>query len=68
MCLAPKVPKAVPPAQFQQVQNPKDMMNLSGSGSSNRRRRGLYSAIFTSPQGLSGAPSVTGASGGITGG
>lgn len=66
MCTAPKI-KAPPPApERQAMQNPKEL-NLSRS-MSNRRRRGMWAAVFTGPGGASGLPSVTGSSGGLTGG
>lgn len=65
MCIgAPKIPKTPPPAQFQQMQAPKDLT----TNKSFRRRRGLYASIFTSPQGVTAPVSVTGTSGGVTGG
>lgn len=48
------------------MQNPKDV--FSTQGLSSKRRRGLYASVFTSPQGVSGPPTVTGAMGGTTGG
>lgn len=66
MCMsAPKIPPPVPPAQFQAMQQPKDMTRTTGKG---LRRRGMWSSIMTSPQGITSAPNVTGTSGGITGG
>lgn len=66
MCLgAPKIPKTPPPAQFQQMQAPKD---ITRPDNTRRRRRGLYASIFTGPQGIAGSPSVTGSTGGLTGG
>lgn len=68
MCIgAPKIPKPVPPAQFQQMQMPKDMTNASDA-KARLRRRGMWASIFTSPQGIAGPPTVTGTSGGVTGG
>jgi hypothetical protein len=64
---APKIPKTPPPAQYQQMQVPKDMMG-SKSAFAQRRRRGLWASIFTSPQGVTGAPTVTGSGSGVTGG
>jgi hypothetical protein len=72
MCLfkPPKVsvPAAAPPAQYQTMQVPKEMGQDRTSDSYKRRRRGMWASIFTSPQGITGAPSVTGTSGGVTGG
>lgn len=69
MCMfKPKIPKAVPPAQMQTMQNPKDMTQSGKSGQALRRRRGMWASIFTSPQGVIGAPTVTGGTGGVTGG
>ena len=68
MCVGmPKVPKPIPPAQFQQMQVPKDMTDPN-SNRARLRRRGMMASIFTGPQGISGPPTVTGASGGVTGG
>lgn len=68
MCIsAPKVKAPPPAAERQPMQNPKDQFNSPG-GLSAKRRRGLWASIFTSPQGVAGAPAVTGTSGGITGG
>jgi hypothetical protein len=67
MCMfkAPKAPP--PPAQMQSMQTPKDM--VSGSDSQRRlRRRGLFASIFTSPQGITTAPMVTGTGASPTGG
>jgi hypothetical protein len=70
MCMfkAPKVPKQPPPAQMQAMQAPKDMTQMGKDGRALRRRRGMWASIMTSPQGISGAPNVTGMSGGVTGG
>jgi hypothetical protein len=70
MCMfsAPKVPTLPPPAQFQQMQQPKDLQQMGDPAQAARRRRGLFSSIFTSPNGTSGPPRVTGTSGGVTGG
>lgn len=69
MCIglpsAPKVPTA-PERQAQQV--PQDMTQNRSSDLYKRRRRGLWASIFTSPAGVSGPPTVTGTSGGVTGG
>lgn len=55
----PKAPKAPPPmAERQATQNPQEMLNRSPLNA--RRRRGLWASIFTGPQGVAGAPSVTG--------
>lgn len=69
MCMfkAPKIPKTPPPAQYQTMQTPKDMVNMGRDGRALRRRRGMWASIFTSPQGISTAPSVTGSAGGTTG-
>lgn len=67
MCIgAPKIPKTPPPAQFQQMQAPKDLTNVRGSTS--RRRRGLWASVFTGPAGVTSSPVVTGSGGGVTGG
>jgi hypothetical protein len=69
MCIgAPKPPKVPPAAERQAMQVPKDASNAINNASAMRRRRGLWASIFTSPQGVTGAPVVTGTSGGITGG
>ena len=70
MCLfsAPKVPKVPAPAQMQAMQTPKDLM-ANRNGANNRlRRRGMWASIFTSPQGVTTAPTVTGGGGSVTGG
>lgn len=69
MCIgAPKVQQTPPAAERQAMQLPKDATNPRGDALSLRRRRGLWASIFTSPQGVTGAPNVTGTSGGVTGG
>ena len=70
MCFfsAPKITPPPPPAQMQAMQAPKDLMQNPKDGSSIRRRRGLWASVFTGPQGITGAPSVTGTAGGLTGG
>lgn len=69
MCIgAPKVPKVPPAAERQAMQQPKDMAGTQGNALAAKRRRGLWASIFTSPQGVTSAPIVTGTSGGITGG
>jgi hypothetical protein len=70
MCFfsAPKITPPPPPAQTQAMQSPKDQMQDPRSGSSKLRRRGLWASVFTGPQGITGAPSVTGSTGGLTGG
>jgi hypothetical protein len=67
MCMfdAPKIPTPPPPAQMQAMQMPKEMQ---GNKRNRPRRRGMWANIFTSPQGLTSIPSVTGAPGGTTGG
>lgn len=68
MCMgAPKVEAPPPPAQLQQMQAPKDFTDPRKGGNT-RRRRGMWANIFTGPQGITSAPSVTGGSGGVTGG
>ena len=62
---APKIKAPPPAAQFQQVQVPKDMTNSKGM---RLRRRGMWSAIMTSPSGISGAPNTTGGAAGVMGG
>lgn len=67
MCMsAPKIPPPPPPAQFQAMQTPKDMTKPDAK--SVMRRRGMWASIFTGPQGIVAPPSVTGTSGGVTGG
>lgn len=57
----PKIPKTPPPAERQAMQTPKDTAN---NGLPMRRyRRGFWSAIMTSPSGVSGPPSTTGTPG-----
>lgn len=69
MCLsAPKIKAPPPPAQLQMTQAPKDLLNPNGTNRDKLRRRGLWASIFTGPQGITAAPSVTGTGGGVTGG
>lgn len=69
MCMSvPKIPAPVPPAQMQALQAPKDMTNPNGTMRDKLRRRGMWASVFTGPQGIAAAPSVTGTSGGMTGG
>jgi hypothetical protein len=69
MCIgAPKPPTVPPTAERQAQQLPKDATMPNDKALAMRRRRGLWASIFTSPQGVTGAPVVTGTSGGITGG
>lgn len=69
MCMgAPKIKAPPPPAQFQQMQAPKDLSDPRNANRSRLRRRGLWASVFTGPQGVASAPNVTGGSGGITGG
>ena len=68
MCMfkAPKVPAPVPPAQMQQMQNPKDMLSRNDSRM-RLRRRGMFASIMTSPQGIGTAPTTTGGGASLTG-
>ncbi len=67
MCMFGGAPKAPPPpAQLQTMQSPKDMVQDPNKRS--LRRRGMWASIMTSPQGIVGAPRVTGGGGGLTGG
>lgn len=71
MCLSMKAPKIAappPPAMLQAMQSPKDFTQNARDGGTARRRRGLWATVFTGPQGIAGPPTVTGSSGGITGG
>ena len=70
MCLfsAPKIEAPPPPAQMQAMQAPKDFTDPRKSNKDRMRRRGLWASIFTSPQGVTIAPAVTGSGGGTTGG
>ena len=70
MCVfkAPKIPKQPAPAQMQAMQAPKDAIQGRDDARLKLRRRGLYASIFTSPQGVGGAPMVTGSTGSVTGG
>ena len=61
MCVFPKVPTIPQLPERQAVQAPQEPM-LNGKSLS-RRRRGFWASIMTSPQGASGAPTVTGVSG-----
>lgn len=68
MCIgAPKPPKIPPAAERQAMQLPKDMTAYKAANNM-RRRRGLWASIFTSPQGVTSTPIVTGNTGGVTGG
>ena len=68
MCFsAPKIAPPPPPAQFQAMQAPKDL-TAKKDGSRMNRRRGFFASIFTGPQGIASAPTVTGTGGGLTGG
>jgi len=65
MCaFGPKIKAPPPAAQFQQVQAPKEM---TPNGDRLKRRRGMWSAIMTSPSGLSAPPVTTGGSASVTG-
>jgi hypothetical protein len=67
MCIStPKVPRVPPPAERQAMQMPKDMNGQDGKA--RLRRRGMFAALFTSPGGVTGAPTVTGGGGSMTGG
>jgi hypothetical protein len=65
MCSSPSPPP--PPPERQSQQAPKDAYDKF-TGLNAKRRRGLWSSIMTSPQGIMGAPMTTGTSGGIIGG
>lgn len=69
MCMfkATKVPAPVPPAQMQQMQNPKDLTQSRDNNRLRLRRRGMFASIMTSPQGVSGAPMTTGGGASVTG-
>jgi hypothetical protein len=67
MCMfKPKIPKQVPGAERQAMQMPKESVGTNAAY--RRRRRGMWASIFTSPQGISTVPTVTGGAGGVTGG
>ena len=68
MCIgAPKV--KVPQApERQAMQVPKDITQNRDNARYKRLRRGFYASIFTGPSGLAGPPTVTGTTGGVTGG
>lgn len=68
MCMfkTPKIPKQPPGAERQAMQMPKEMAGRDGKA--RRMRRGMWASIFTSPAGITTAPTVTGSSGGVTGG
>jgi hypothetical protein len=66
MFKAPKIPKQPPGAERQAMQMPKEMAGTNSNYK--RRRRGMWASIFTSPAGISSAPTVTGTTGGVTGG
>lgn len=61
MCVFSKPKAPPPPAERQATQAPKDAVD-ERTGLSARRRRGFWASIMTSPQGVSGAPTVTGTS------
>lgn len=67
MCVLPKAPKIPPVPERQAVQAPRDDVNARTSLSA-RRRRGMWAAIMTGPNGIAGAPKVTGTSAGTLGG
>ena len=62
------VPKTPPAAQMQAQQLPKDMTQGRDQDRNKLRRRGLWASVFTSPQGITSAPTVTGGGGSVTGG
>lgn len=66
MCSAPKIPRTPPPAQFQQMQAPKDTTQFRNGRS--LRRRGFWASVMTGPQGIARGPTVTGTGGGSIGG
>lgn len=68
MCFAPKITPPPPPAQLQAMQAPKDFIDPRTNNRDVMRRRGFWASIFTGPQGIKSAPSVTGTGGGTTGG
>jgi hypothetical protein len=55
-----KVPAPTPPVERQPVQVPKEMVNGADGKLLKRFRRGFWASVMTSPQGVSGPPSVTG--------
>lgn len=60
MCTAPEPPP--PPAERQAMKSPTD--TAAGSiPNSMRARRGFWASVMTSPQGVMGAPTVTGTPG-----
>lgn len=66
MCIIPSAPKVPVQPQFQQMQAPQDPVSKNVALSANLRR-GLWASIMTSPQGVTGAPSVTGTGAGVLG-
>jgi len=62
MCVIPKAPKVPVPVERQAVQVPTTPADQA-QGLNTRRRRGFWSSIMTSPQGVSGPPAVTGTPG-----
>lgn len=60
MCGAPEPPP--PPAARQDMKSPADNV-ADGVPNSIRQRRGFWATIMTTPQGVSGAPGVTGTPG-----
>lgn len=67
MCILPKAPKVPVLPERQAVQVPKDPTDAR-TGLNARRRRGMWASIFTSPQGVTAMPTVTGSGSGVTGG
>lgn len=65
MCVV-KAPKIPVTPERQAVQVPKDIVDERTVASS-RRRRGMWAAIMTSPQGVTSAPTVTGSAGTLGG-
>lgn len=69
MCIGlPKAPKVPVAPERQAEQLPQDMTQSQSNDIYKRRRKGLWASIFTSPAGVSGPPTVTGGTGGVTGG
>lgn len=67
MCFGgPSIEAPPPPAERQVEKAPKYDEKVSGYNA--RRRRGMWASVFTGPQGITGAPTVTGSAASVTGG
>ena len=62
MCMGSAPEPPPPPAARQQMKTPQDS-TPQGLSETLRNRRGFWASIMTSPQGVTGAPTVTGTPG-----